>query len=528
MPDSPTMTDRVLDQVTELTRDYQPVLVDLAARLEPYTQELVEAWVQAYREAGPRQPLSPEASVRSIQERAVQVLFSGLKQGNLRQYFGDLAEWARDCARSGLAYDRLLGLVREYQRAGFPFLRRIYPVGPEARHAFRALDELYAGTITLLGAVYLEVAREQLIQGARLRTLGELAMGATHSLNNLLTSILGHTQLLLEHTRQPEARNELNEIQRAATASAQMMRRLQDLSPVGEEENFEESDLNALVREASEITRFIWRDQSEVNGIVVDLIKDLTDVPPILARPSQLREALVALILNAIEAMPRGGMITMRTERKADNVLVSVIDTGDGMPEDTKMRVFDPFFTTKGAGHAGVGLSVVTEIVARHNGAIHVESELGRGTTLTLSLPIAPSAHPEPVAPPTPTTQPVSVLVIDDEAMVRDVIVRFLRFRGYPVTVAESGQEGVAAFKRQPSDLVVTDLGMPGMSGWEVAREVKRFKPKTLVVLMTGWASDLDPKKVKESGVDRLVHKPFDVDDMLTLVNQAAALREKM
>ncbi len=218
----------------------------------------------------------------------------------------------------------------------------------------------------------------------------------------------------------------------------------------------------------------------------------------------------------------------MRTERKADNVLVTITDTGAGMPEATRSRVFEPFFTTKGMAHAGLGLTNAARIIKQHSGTLTVDSEPGRGSSFTVAIPVAPEpvqAQPEPVLA---SVRPARVLIVDDDPAVRDIAAKMLNLHGYRVTVAGGGNEGLSAFKRSGFDLVITDLGMPGMSGWEVARAIKRLNPKTLVVLMTGWTSRLDDEKVKESGVDRVIQKPFDVDTVLSLVDEAIALREKM
>lgn len=528
MSEPQALTDDVLDQVLELTRDHRQVLADLAARVEPYSKELIEVWTKVYRDAGVRQPLPPEESIRDIQNAAVELFFGGLREGNLREYYSEFIAWGRQIALSGLPYDRLLHLLHEYQRSGLPFLMRAYPPGPELQLAFKALNDLYNGMITVLGAAYIEAAQEQLIYGARSRTLGQLASGAAHALNNLLAAILGRIQLLIERARDPEAHSELQELQRTATIGAQMVRRLQEFSRESREEKFVETDVNLHLREAAEITRFMWRDRAELDGVVIDIVKDFADVPPIRAHPSELRGVFIELILNAIEAMPNGGSITLRTERKKNQVLISVTDTGEGMSEATRLRVFDPFFTTKGSTHAGLGLSTAAKIVAQHDGTWAIESDPGHGTTFTLSFPVARGLAKEPAAAAPPATRGVSILLIDDEPMVRDIIQKFLTFRGHRVAVADSGSEGIAAFKKEGFDLVITDLGMPGMTGWDVAGEIKRLNPKALVVLMTGWSADLDSQKVKESGVDRIVQKPFNVDDVLALVGEAATIREKM
>ncbi len=530
-----TLTNRALDQAIELTEDHQQVLADLAARVEPFAAELAETWGKVYREIKVREPLPPETVIKSIQVEAVRLFFSGFKQGNLREFFASFGLWGRELASSGMCYDQVLIILREYRRAGMPFLLRVYRPGADLQLVLAALDDLYAALVITVGASYIQAAQEQLVEGARLRTVGQLAGGASHSLNNFLTSIVGRAQLLHEHARDAESQRESEEILQTAAAAAQVVRRLQDFMGPTREEKDTETDLNTLLREAAEVTRFIWRDQAEARGIVIDVVKDLSDIPPVYVKPSEMREVFVALVLNAIEAMPRGGLITLRSERRGDQALASVIDTGEGMSEATRLRVFDPFFTTKGPIQSGLGLSRASAIVEEHGGVVAVRSEAGRGTTFTIALPFfakatASKREPAPAeALEASETKPgPQILVIDDEAPVRDVAVKFLTFRGYSVAVADSGSEGLAAFKKHPFDLVITDLGMPGMPGWQVAREIKKLNPKTLVVLMTGWATDLDAQKVKESGVDRVVHKPFDVDEVLALIKEANGVREKM
>ncbi len=523
MPEPLTVTERVIEQVQNLSRDEQPLLADLASRLKPNVKKIAEASLGAYAEAG--WPPT-DGGFRAKQEHAVDLVVETLKRGDLGPFYTTMAGWGRTAAGNGLSYDRALILVRGFERSVLPFLQEAFSAGPELKLSLDAVERLYADVVVVLGAVYLDFTQQQLIHGARMRVLGQLSSGAAHSLNNLFTAIMGHTQLLLEHTRQREAREELQEIQHVATQGAQMVRRFQEMARVSGPEEIVETDINVIVRDASEITRFIWRDQAEANGIVVDVVKDLAQVPPVMARPNELREAIIALILNAIDVMPNGGIVTLRTERKGEKVLISVTDTGGGIPETAREHIFEPFFTTKGDKHVGLGLNTAASIATRHNGALTADTVPGRGSNLTLSLPVAPSVMEAQEA--AVATQEVKVLIIDDEPAVRDIVTRFLAFRGYPVVVADSGPEGITLFKESKFDLVMTDLGMPGMSGWEVAKEVKRLKPQTLVVLMTGWATDLDPRKAKESGVDRVVHKPFNVDEVLELLSEAAAVREKM
>ncbi len=522
------LTDAALEQALVLTRDHAQLMVDLAVRLEPHRQELQNAWTAVYRQAAVREPLPPEAIVEAIQEHAGDVLFGGLRQGDVRKYYTDIAAWASELASSGLSYDRVVVLSREYQHTALPFLMQAYPIGAQLELVLSALDDLRTGTLMLIGAVYIETAQVQLIDSTRFRTLGQLSAGATHAFSNLLTGILGHTQLLLDRDIAPEIRQELAQIQRAATVGAQMTRRWQDYANATPADKIVETDVDEVVRQAAELTRFVWRDQSEANGIVVDVVKDFANVPPVLARPGDLRQVFVALILNAAEAMPRGGLISLRTDRHGDDVLISVVDTGEGMSEAVRRRVFDPFFTTKGSMHPGLGLYVARNFVQQHGGTLHAETEAGRGSTFTVSLPVAPGVQPEVPEATRANVSAARILIVDDEPTVRDILAKFLEFRGYAVTVAEGGSEGIAAARRSGFDVVLTDLGMPGKTGWDVAREVKRASPTTLVVLMTGWTVDLDPDKARERGVDRIVHKPFDVSLVDTLVAEAIVLRDSL
>jgi len=511
-------TENILDQVVESTRDHQSILADLATRTQPYANELIAAWTNAYREATARQPLAVAENAIGIPE-LVQVFFSELQRGNVRQSLANLSAWIRYLTQFGLSYDVALQLVREYQRGTLPSLMRVYSTSPELPLALDALDELFDSAAILISSAYMEALQERVADGAALRMLGQLARGAAHSLNNLLAAILGQARLLSERTRDDELRDELQEIQQEAVTGAQIVRRLQEFARVEPHARFVEADVNFMLRQISEVTRFLWRDQAEANGVVIDVVKDFADVPPVRAQSSQLRWALTELLLNAIEALPRGGLITLRTERQGDRVLVSVVDNGEGMTESTRTHACEPFFTTKESPHVGLGLATAAKIVAAHDGALTIESMPGRGAMFTLTLPIAQRTTEEQDRA-SQTAEPANILIIDNEPSVRDIFTRLLTSIGHRVVAAEDGSQGLARFRAGKFDLVFTDLGMPGMSGWDVAHAIKELNPKMPVVLMTGWQISLDPQKAKETGVDRLVNKPFDVPQLLALIDE--------
>jgi CheY-like chemotaxis protein len=211
-------------------------------------------------------------------------------------------------------------------------------------------------------------------------------------------------------------------------------------------------------------------------------------------------------------------------------VEVRIADSGIGMTEDVKRRVFDPFFTTKGVTSSGLGMSVSYGIAKRHGGEILVESEPGKGTTFILHLPVGYGEEKplERTAPPPPESRGARILVIDDEDSVRNVLSQMLTVKGHVVELAPSGEEGIERFKGGKFDLVFTDLGMPRISGWEVGKAIKEINPTVPIAMITGWGLELDKKKMTESGIDLVITKPFDLDQVVRLVYEAIKLKEKM
>jgi len=235
----------------------------------------------------------------------------------------------------------------------------------------------------------------------------------------------------------------------------------------------------------------------------------------------------VNLILNALDAMLQGGRLTFTTRRLDGDVELTVSDTGVGMSEEVRRRIFDPFFTTRSPQRAGLGLSVVHGIVARHRGDIEVESREGHGATFRLTLPATQRGADRPVTPsPPPETERASILVIEDEAPLRKTLSDILLTANHSVQAASDGLEGLAMFQRGVFDLVFTDLSMPELSGLEVARAVKKMTPKVPVILVTGWGDQLDPARIRESGVDLMIAKPFRVERVMSTLGDALALRK--
>jgi CheY-like chemotaxis protein len=271
-----------------------------------------------------------------------------------------------------------------------------------------------------------------------------------------------------------------------------------------------------------EITKPKWKDEAQGRGIHIEMVSNFEEVPPVGGNASELREVISNIIFNAIEAMPKGGKIVIRTFRRKEEVFIRISDTGTGMTEEVMRKVFEPFFTTKPFSNTGLGLSMSYGIIKRFGGEIDVESSIGKGTTFTISLPIGVRGEEEAIPPSLITKEgsKAKILVIDDEESVRSVLSRVLSQVNHQVTVAENGEEGIRLFKEKEFDIVLTDLGMPGMSGWEVCRAIKKMSPRTPVGMITGWGMEVGQDKMKEYELDFLISKPFNLSQILSVLDE--------
>jgi signal transduction histidine kinase/ActR/RegA family two-component response regulator len=380
----------------------------------------------------------------------------------------------------------------------------------------------------------LKQAQDQIIQAEKLRAMGEMASGVAHDFNNVLAVILGNIQLLLyqlDRFSLAEIREGLETIERSAKDGAETIRRIQEFTGVRRDKEFISVSLNEIITEVVNITQPRWKGQTQKKGIQIELTTQLGDISWIMGSPSELREVLTNIIFNAVDAMPHGGKLTVVTQPQAEDwVEVRITDTGIGMSEEVKNRVFDPFFTTKGVTNSGLGMSVSYGIVKRHGGEILIESEPGKGTTFILHLPTGygEEAVAEKGVPSVRESRQARILVIDDEDSVRDVLSRMLKTKGHQVVVASNGEEGIERFRSESFDLVLTDLGMPKLSGWDVGKTIKGINPKVPIAMITGWGVELDREKLSESGIDLIVCKPFNFDQVIHLVFEAMELKKRM
>lgn len=370
----------------------------------------------------------------------------------------------------------------------------------------------------------------EIIKVERLRALGEMSGGVAHDFNNILGAILGYAQLLLEKVEEQGIRKGLKIIEKAALDGAETVRRIQEFTRVRvDSSSFIAMDINEVISDAIEFTKTRWKNEAEAWGINIDVSCELGNIPVMMGDPSSLREVFTNLIINAVDAMPEGGTIHIRTFQDGDIVTVAVSDTGIGMSTEVQKRAFDPFFTTKGTRGSGLGLSICFGIIARHRGEINLTSSEREGTTFTILIPMSllgkEEASPHPAID--DRVSQARVLVIDDDEIIRAAISEILTTSGCLVDEVKSGSEGLDLLAREEYDIVLTDLGMEGMSGWEVARIVKERSPMTTVVLITGWGTQLDEEETKRRGIDFVVSKPFKVRELKELIQRVMALKGK-
>jgi CheY-like chemotaxis protein len=348
-----------------------------------------------------------------------------------------------------------------------------------------------------------------------------MASGVAHDFNNVLASILGRAQLLLERVQDVKLRQWLKVIERAAMDGARTVRRLQDFTGIRRDQPAVAVDLNQIVQQVLEATESTWRQDARRRGVEIEVVTDLAEhLPQIAGDPAELREAFTNLVLNAVDAMPKGGTLTLRTGTPDGQVAVAVTDTGTGIPEPIRQKIFDPFFTTKGPKGTGLGLSMAYGILARHSGRITVESEEGHGTTFRLIFPPTDQvAEAAPTSePPTDSSVALRCLVVDDEEEVAEVVADILTTAGHVAVVEGSGQAAVDRLEAERFDLIFTDLAMPGMTGWQLARAVKAKTPEVPVVMMSGFGVEVAPEELRTNGVDLVLSKPLQIQDVLRAV----------
>jgi two-component system, cell cycle sensor histidine kinase and response regulator CckA len=373
----------------------------------------------------------------------------------------------------------------------------------------------------------LVAAYRQKMQQERLSAFREMAGEVAHDFTDTLSSILARAQILAADAQDQEVVQSVRMIERVALEGTRIVRRLQDFSRTRPARPFQTVDLNPLVSEIVSSIRTRWNAQLAPRSIVGEVHAELGNVPAVLGDAAELRNVLGIIAMNALDAMPDGGQLTFRTDTDGPRVRCHVTDTGVGMPDGVRFRIFDPFFTTKREKGRDFGLSGACAIVDRHGGEIVVESAFGKGSTFTICLPGAASPTkpaPEGVATSAPASQiapGAQILVVDDSKEVREVLRELLDRYGHTVVCCEDGESGLRELETRRFDLVIADVGLPGISGLELAGRLKQRSPGTTVALMTGYLDRLGPEDAQTNGVDFVLGKPFSIDQVRSVIHHA-------
>jgi PAS domain S-box-containing protein len=393
----------------------------------------------------------------------------------------------------------------------------------------------------------LRQTQQAVMQQERLKALGQMASGIAHDINNAISPVALYTESLLETERHlsTKARGYLSTIQRAIEDVAQTVSRMREfyrqrepqlmLAPV---------NVNQLVQEVTHLTRARWSDMPQQRGVVITMVTELAPgAPVIMGLESEIREALINLIFNAVDAMPEGGTLTLRTRIAKDasrlgqgsesrRLDIEVTDTGAGMDPDTRRRCLEPFFTTKGERGTGLGLAMVYGMVQRHSAEIEIESASGEGTTvrLSFSVPLVAPTVPAMRSQEYPRAARLRILVIDDDPLLLRSLRDTLEADGHAVIAANGGQAGIDAFRAASQNterfsVVITDLGMPHVDGRQVASSIKEAAPSTPVILLTGWGQRLVDEGEVPSHVDRVLNKPPKLSELRLALAELTGVR---
>jgi signal transduction histidine kinase len=376
----------------------------------------------------------------------------------------------------------------------------------------------------------LESTQKHLVQQERFRAFGEMAGGVAHDFNNVLNCVIGYTGLILGEPSilddKPTVMEFIQAMHTAGQDASKIVGRLRNFyRPRDESEFVTTIRPNGLMEEVVALTQPKWKLQALAAGRKIDMRLALGDTPPLACNAAEIREVMMNLVFNAVDAMPQGGEITLLTECSGDTVSFGVRDSGTGMSEEVRQRCMEPFFTTKGENGTGLGLAMVFGIVKRHEGILDIESEVGKGTTMWVRLKgqQGPSGDASPEEHLLGTS--LRILTVDDEPVSRDVLFRYLSADGHIVTMANGPKDAFQRMEEQSFDLVITDQAMPEMNGTELALSIKHYAPNQPIILLTGSGEVQFDSVSPPPYLDRIVTKPFSQSDLRNAITGVMAMR---
>jgi signal transduction histidine kinase len=387
-----------------------------------------------------------------------------------------------------------------------------------------ALEGIVTARTSELESALAELRESQrtVLQQERFRAFGEMASGIVHDFNNALMTVIGYSELMLARpeslTDIDQVKDYLGAINTAGHDASHIVSRLREFyRPREKGEVFTAVDVKKMVEQAVKLTQPKWRTVAQNLGRNIEINFELETTPPVLGNETDLREVMTNLIFNAVDAMPKGGKITIRSRVDRRHVQLEVSDSGVGMTSDVRQRCLEPFFTTKGENGTGLGLSMVFGVIKRHDGMLDIESTVGKGTTIIVKLPVCDDLGTVTVDAEAGPMRSLNVLVVDDDPSARDVLAKYLTADGHCAVTVGNGAQAVRTFQQQKFDLLMTDQGMPGMNGLQLARYVRQLRANQPIILLTGISFDVENLPTE---VDKVIPKPITPDRLRAALSE--------
>ncbi len=368
----------------------------------------------------------------------------------------------------------------------------------------------------------LEHSQQELIQATKMKAIGTMASGMAHSFNNLLMMILGSSQLLMEKFKDTSADKQIQTIEKAAKDGADIIKKLQKFGQTEGEPAKTSININEIIEETIEIAHFKLSDQKRIHDATVGIQTNLESIPPVSGNMSELRLVFIDLLINAIEAYQTSGMIQISTHSENDKVVVKIKDKGVGIEKEVLDHIFDPFYKTGSGRGDGLGLSQIYSVINQHGGTIKVDSSPGQGTIVLIKLPAVPVEEQEEVAAERKgkDSKDKAIFVVEDEQMIRDLYVEALEMKGHTVLSYASGEEALKDWKKDVFKLIICDLGLPGMNGWEFISKVRETDAYIPIIVLTGWGNEIGEERAKELDVQMVLAKPVALEELMSMINE--------
>ncbi|MHA1672326.1 MAG: hybrid sensor histidine kinase/response regulator [Promethearchaeota archaeon] len=366
-------------------------------------------------------------------------------------------------------------------------------------------------------------AEKIILEQERLSAIGEFASSVAHDFNNTLQGILGNIELaLLESFDNADIHDYMDTIKKLSMDAASRIRQLQRfagkrISP----SDHQSLEINEIINDAIIQTRHLWKDFALKEGNLITIEKNLEPNVIISGNAGELRSALFNIIKNSVQAMPKGGTLTFLTYSTEAHVHLVITDTGIGMNEEVKTRIFQPFFSTKGFSQGkGLGMSGVYSTIQEHHGTIRIkDSQPGKGTSIEIILEKIQIELEKPQLE-SVSNQQARILWVDDEEVIREFAVKSLNKFQHIIDVAQSGEDALIYLEQNKYDLLITDVGMPGMTGWDLSLKIKDKYPEMQIAVITGWGNEITPKKVEKYQVQHILSKPVEIQQLLDLITK--------